>query len=163
MKEKDINIRIAKIRELTEQNSINRWELMRYYGSGITVTLESCFHARPARHCVSLTIAARYHYIRNQLRHNLLYYGIEVFFDIEPFNSLNSGENSEVTLPPRLMTIMYGVAVGALRGMLAQRVEHTQLRDYPLPLVNISELVSRNIYGTPVPEHAIPLIYSRYN
>ena len=163
MKEKDVNIRIAKIRELSRQNSINRWELMRYCGSKITVTLESRFHARPARHCVSLVVATRYHCMRDQLRHDLLYYGSEVFFDIEPFSSLDANDNGEMELPPRLMTIMYGVAIGALRGMLAQKVERTQLRDYPLPLINISELVSCHIYGTPAPEHAIPLIDFRYN
>lgn len=163
MKDQELNIRIAKIRELSDRNSINRWELMRYDGSGITVTLQSGFHARPARHCVSLVIGTNYHYMRGQMRHNLLSFSIEVFFDIEPFRDLDADETGDIELPPRIMTIMYGVAIGALRGILAQKLENTFLRDYPLPLVNISDLVSRHIYGTPPPDHTVPFVDLRYN
>lgn len=163
MKDTELNIRVAKVREVPGQTAINRWELMRYNGSGITVSLESKFHARPARHCVSLTVGTRYYYLRDQMRHNLLDYNIEVFFDISPYYSLSGDTPGEIEVPPRLMALMYGVAIGALRGMLAQRTENTLLRDYPLPLVNISELVSRHIYGTPAPEHTVPLVDFRYN
>lgn len=163
MKETELNIRIAKIRELSDRNGINRWELMKYDRSGITVTLESKFHARPARHCVSLIVGTHYRYMRNQLRHDLLQFYIEVFFDIEPFNMLASEAKGDIELPPRIMTIMYGAAIGALRGILAQKLENTQLRDYPLPLVNVSELVSRHIYGTPAPDRTVPFADFRYS
>lgn len=136
---------------------------MRYDGSGISVSLESRFHARPARHCVSLVLGTRYYYTRSMMRHNLLDYNIEVFFDISPYSILAAEESGDIEVPPRLMALMYSVAVGALRGMLAQKTENTVLRDYPLPLVNISELVSRHIYGTPTPEHTVPLVDYIYN
>lgn len=149
--------------ELKELNSINRWEMMRYDGSAISVSLRSRFDALPAHHTVTLTVGTRYFYTRSQMRHNLLDFSIKVVFDIEPFASLAGDSEGEIEIPPRLMTLMYGVAIGALRGMLAQKLEGTVLRDYPLPLVNISELVSRHIYGTPTPEHTVPLVDFRYN
>ena len=59
--------------------------------------------------------------------------------------------------------VMYGVAIGALRGMLAQRLAGTMLEAYPLPLVNISELVSRHLYGNAPSQLTIPLEDFRYN
>ena len=76
---------------------------------------------------------------------------------------LASGAKGDIELPPRIMTIMYGAAIGALRGILAQKLENTQLRDYPLPLVNVSELVSRHIYGTPAPDRTVPFADFRYS
>ena len=61
------------------------------------------------------------------------------------------------------MTLMYSAAIGALRGMLALRVENTFLKDYPLPLINISELVSERIYGRKADLHTIPLVDFVYN
>lgn len=159
----ELNIRIAQVRELSPHNALNRWELMRYDGSPVTVALRSRFHAIPAKHSVALILTACYYYYRSQMRHNLVEYPMEVTFEIDPFTSLTSGNAGEVELPPRIMTLMYSVAIGALRGMLAQKAANTMLRDYPLPIVNVSELVSRHIYGTPAPDRVIPLVDYIYN
>lgn len=163
VKDIELNIRIAQVKELTSTNTVNRWELMRYDGSPITVALHSRFHADPARHSVALQLTVSYYYYRSMMRHNLVDYPIEVSFELEPFHSLTTGTNGEIALPPRIMTMMYSVAIGALRGMLAQKAANTILRDYPLPIVNVSELVSRHIYGSPVPDNSVPLVDYVYN
>ena len=151
------------MRELPSHNAINRWELMRYDGSPITVYIRSRFHAIPAGHSVALTLTAVYYYYRSQMRHNLVEYPVEVTFEIDPYTSLASDTEDEIELPPRIMTMMYSVAIGALRGMLAQKAANTPLRDYPLPIVNVSELVSRHLYGSPSPDRTIPLVDYIYN
>ncbi len=136
---------------------------MRYDGSPVTVALRSRFHAVPAKHSIALIVTASYYYYRSQLRHNLVEYPVEVTFEIDPYSSLTADNEGEIELPPRVMTLMYSVTIGALRGMLAQKTANTILRDYPLPIVNVSELVSRHIYGTPAPDRAIPLVDYIYN
>ena len=100
---------------------------------------------------------------RNLLRHRILCYNIEVIFDVDPSPYSTTGAEDASYLHPRLMTLMYSAAIGALRGMLALRVENTFLKDYPLPLINISELVSERIYGRKADLHTIPLVDFVYN
>lgn len=159
----EINIRISKVLELKERNSINRWEMMRCNGSGISVSLQSRFEEVEGIHSVALTVGTRYFGTRSQMRHDILDYNIRVYFEIESFDSLRTGSGNDISLPPSLMTLMYGVAIGALRGMLAQRLAGTMLEAYPLPLVNISELVSRHLYGNAPSQLTIPLEDFRYN
>lgn len=150
------------MRELAATNSLNRWELLRRPESGVYVTLVSRFVAGNDPGRISLIMGTRYTCLRHMIKHRLLEYNIEVAFDIStpdgtPFSATGAD------LHPRLMALMYSSAIGALRGMLALRVESTWLRHYPLPLVNISDLVSRHIYGTAPSEKTIPLVNFIYN
>lgn len=163
MKDIEYDIRIAKIRELAATNSISRWELLRYTDGGISVSLTSRFIPATEKKQVSLIVGTCYHYTRNLLRHRILCYNIEVIFDVDPFPYSTTGSEDASYLHPRLMTLMYSAAIGALRGMLALRVENTFLKDYPLPLINISELVSERIYGRKADLHTIPLVDFVYN
>ncbi|MBP3590312.1 MAG: hypothetical protein J6J61_07030, partial [Muribaculaceae bacterium] len=55
------------------------------------------------------------------------------------------GENAVVD--SQLMMLMLGVAVGALRGIVAVRTKGTLLESRPLPIINISALMYRLHYG----------------
>ena len=68
-----------------------------------------------------------------------------------------SRSRDRVGIPPSLMAMMLNVAIGALRGMIAQKTVGTPIEDRPLPLVNVSQLVSRLIYGDRPPERVIPV------
>lgn len=159
----EYNIRIAKVRELTATNNINRWELMRYADSRITVSLTSRFVPFPDKGQITLVMGTCYYSTRNLLRHKLLCYNIEILFDVSPFPSVFPEADTGIALHPRLMTLMYATAIGALRGMLALKVEGTFLKDYPLPLINVSALVSQRLYGTPTDEDVLPLVDFVYN
>lgn len=154
MKDIELNIRIAEVAELPGSH-VNRWEMMRYNGEKLSLTLTSRFGVNTSGRQVELRIRAFYHYMRSMVTRPLADIGCVVTVDVDPFPlELADGRTD---LPPRLMTIMYGVAIGALRGMVSVRVSGTMLGGYPLPLVNISELVSRHLYGTPVPRVSFPL------
>lgn len=164
VKDTEYNIRIAKVRELAAANSLSRWEMLRYAENGISVSLKSRFIPMPEKGQVALIMGTCYHATRKMLRHQLLCYNIEVVFDIDPFpDNLEEDADFGIMLHPRLMTLMYGAAVGALRGMLALRVENTFLKNYPLPLINISALVSERLYGSKEKAGTIPLVDFIYN
>lgn len=154
MKDIELNIRIAEVAEIPPSH-LNRWELLRYSGEKLTLTLTSQFGVNAADRQVQLRIRARYSYVRGMVMRPLASVGCSVTVDIDPFPAELAGANAQ--LPPRLMTIMYSTAVGALRGMIAMRVAGTALSACPLPLVNISELVSNHLYGSPVPKVSFPL------
>ena len=137
--------------------------MFRYCHDGIAVSLKSRFIPHADSNQISLIIGTCYTCLRNMLRRHMLCYNIEVVFDIDPYPDYCDDASGRITLPAALLTIMYSSAIGALRGMLALRLSSTFLRDYPLPLINISALVSEQLYGTPVSEKIIPITDFVYN
>lgn len=137
--------------------------MLRYCHDGIAVSLKSRFIPHADKKQISLVIGTRYTCLRNMLRRHILRYNIEVIFDIDPYPDDCDDTSGRIKPPAALMTIMYGSAIGALRGMLALRLADTFLRDYPLPLINVSALVSEQLYGTPASEKNIPFTGFIYN
>ena len=52
-------------------------------------------------------------------------------------------EKNRISVKPELLTIMLSVSIGSLRGMLVMRTKNSDFENYPLPLVNVTELVSK--------------------
>ena len=159
VKDLELNIRIADVRELPASH-INRWEILRYRGEKLSITLTSRFIVHEPESQVELRVRALYHYMRGMVTRPLLDCGVSVTVDMSPFPSALA-DGAE--LPPRLMSILYGAGIGALRGVIALRTSGTSLSSFPLPLVNISELVSSHMYGTPAPSFCFPLSEMIYN
>ncbi len=148
MKDHEIDIRIAGIRELPSLNSFSRLELMRHSGGDILVSLNSHIVPSPTDpRRISLVLGVKYRRERGMIIRTLLHYHIEVTFEIDRPEEHIEVDGSSVAVTPRLMAVMYSIAVGAIRGMLAQRTAHTVLADYPLPVINVSDIVSRMMYG----------------
>lgn len=162
MKDSEYNIRIANVRELPDATSISRWEIMRYSGGEISVTLKSKFTGGVEEDIVALRLEVIYSYMRGMMRHRLLRYSIAVDFEV-PDAGAFSIDDTGMDIPPRLMTLMYSSAIGAMRGMLALRTAGTFLKDYPLPLINISALVCEHVSGRKVPDDILPLTDLYYN
>ncbi len=159
----EYNIRIANVREVPSVCHISRWERMRYAGGEIAVTLASKFIPHPEIHTISLRLTTTYCHMRSMMRHTILRYCIEMDFELEPEGMPRFDNGKGIDLPPRLMMLMYGPAVGALRGMLAIRTANTFLQEYPLPLINISALVSAHVNGSQVPDGIVPLTDFHYS
>ena len=96
--------------------------------------------------------------MRGMIRRPLLSYAAEAVFEIPGLAEYAMGipSGDRVELPPAVMTLMLGVGIGAIRGLIAQRTAGTVLESRPLPLINVSGLVSRLIYGDVPAGHAIP-------
>ena len=163
VKDSEYNIRIANVRELPGSISISRWELMRYSGGEISVTLKSKFTGGgDSNNVLTLMLGVTYSYMKGMMRHRLLHYSIAVDFEVGDAGRF-SIDDGGMDIPPRLMTLMYGAAIGAMRGMLALRTAGTFLKDYPLPLINISALVCEHMSGRKVPDNIMPLTDLYYN
>ena len=157
----ELDIRIVRISEADCKHHIHRWEMLRYGNSPeeISVDLKSCVEDDVASECLVLRLEALYTYMRSMVRRSLLDYAVEVVFEIPSLASHVdfSRSRDRVGIPPSLMAMMLNVAIGALRGMIAQKTVGTPFEDRPLPLVNVSQLVSRLIYGDRPPERVIPV------
>ena len=76
----------------------------------------------------------------------LLFYRIAVVYKIEKLGDFVKLENSQVTVDTRLLALLLSISIGSMRGMLALRTQNTVFKNYPLPLINVSEiLTSMNI------------------
>lgn len=150
MTDQELNIRIARIRELTAINSMSRLELLRHSGGEIAVSFNSRLIPLRETGKISLVTGVKYRRSRNMIERTLLHYNIETVFEIDDIGSHVAVDGDNISVPPRLLTLMYTVAIGALRGMLSQRTARTFLADYPLPLINVSEIVDRMLHpGAP--------------
>ena len=88
----------------------------------------------------------RYIRHRNFIGQELLFYRIAVVYKIEKLGDFVKLENSQVTVDTRLLALLLSISIGSMRGMLALRTQNTVFKNYPLPLINVSEiLTSMNI------------------
>ncbi|MDE6489735.1 MAG: hypothetical protein K2L49_01080, partial [Muribaculaceae bacterium] len=117
------------------------------------------WHTAADAHEITLSIGTRYTTVRNMISRLLIDYNIELTF-------ATSGDDNELytgtigrspSLPPQLATVMLSVGIGSLRGMMASRTAGSMLARYPLPIINVSELVSRIAYGSMPAANSVPL------
>ena len=89
-----------------------------------------------------LITGVRYIRRRNFIGQELLFYRIAVVYKIEKLRDFVKLENSQVIVDTRLLALLLSIS----RGMLALRTQNTVFKNYPLPLINVSEiLTSMNI------------------
>ena len=76
----------------------------------------------------------------------LLFYRIAVVYKIEKLRDFVKLENSQVIVDTRLLALLLSISIGSMRGRLARLTQNTVVKNYPLPLINVSEiLTSMNI------------------
>lgn len=161
VKDLQIDIRLTKVREVTQLTHLYRWEMLRLAsaGSQIKVGLKAKVDLLPEKGAIKLLLTAYYTRVRGMVRRPLLDFAVETEFEVDDFMrhfaDAVSGERM-MDLPPSVLTMMLSVGIGALRGMIAQRTKGTPLESTPLPLINISSLVSCLIYTSPSDEFTRP-------
>lgn len=157
----ELDIRISRISEVAGKCHLHRWEMLRYGNlqDDIIVDLKARIEEDNASDSLVLRLEAFYSYMRSMVRRPLLDYAVEVVFEIPSVADYVgfTPARDRVAIPPSLMAMMLNVAIGALRGMIAQKTVGTPLEERPLPLVNVSQLVSRLIYGDRPSERTIPV------
>lgn len=156
-----MDIRLAGVKEVTPLTRLYRWEMLRMATapSQVKVGLKAKVDLIPAKNSIRLRLTAYYTRIRGMVRRPLLDMAVETEFEVEEFNRYFQDASSGgmiIDLPPAVLTLMLSVTIGALRGMITQRTKGTPLEKMPLPLINISALVSRLIYATPADDNIQP-------
>ena len=147
MEKLEFDIRIAGIKELTSENKFNRWEILRYDGYPISVSMTASVLPDVNNNILTLTLGVRYVSSKGTNAKELLRYNVLLDFEINDLEERIQITDKAVKVPSHLLTLIIGVGVGTLRGMLAHRTSGTVFDKYPLPLMNISEIVSAMIYS----------------
>lgn len=156
-----MDICIERVAEVPGECHISRWEMLRYGNrpEDIAVDLLARLEDDRVAEQLALKVGVAYTYMRSMVKRPLLRHTVEVVFaipSIEDFVSFTPARD-KIDISPSVISMMLGVAIGALRGMIAQKTTGTPLEGRPLPLVNISDLVSRLIYGDRPSRATIPL------
>lgn len=156
-----MEICIERVAEIPGECHVSRWELLRYGNNPEDVVVDLVARLeddRPAER-LTLRMGVVYSYMRSMVRRRLLRHTVEVVFSIPSMDDFvpPTPARDKIDISPSVMSMMLGVAIGALRGMVAQKTAGTPLEERPLPLINISELVSRLIYGSRPSAATIPL------
>ncbi len=159
----EFDIRISEIKELTSENKFHRWEILRYNGYPIKVSMSASVLPDINRNILALTMGVRYVSSRDYSEKELLRYNILVDFEIDNLEKQIQITEKAVKIPSHLLTLIISVGVGTLRGMLAQRTAGTVFDKYPLPLMNISEIVSAIMYSERSRNPAYPLFKFVYD
>lgn len=161
MKETELDIRLVSIGEVAENTHLYRWELMRLAAEpGKTdVSLSARLSVIPEHGMLKLRVSAHFTRMRGMVLRPLLDAEVEADFEIDEYERHFAGAvkaDGRIDLPPSVLSLMLSVAVGGLRGIVAMRAKGTPLQSKPLPLINISWLMSRLIYNDELPRHSVP-------
>lgn len=157
MRKGEVDIRLSELHEVASLLSLDRRTIRRYDGSRIDVGLNVRMESDVKNSTVTMVVGVVYNTTRHIMRERLLQYTVAAEFEIDRLSEHIETDGVDAVVTPPLMTLMLGVTIGSLRGMLALRTASTKLADYPLPIFNISEIISRLAYGDDRGSAGVPL------
>lgn len=143
----EFDIRLIDISEVKRASVIHHWETMRYEGGKVNVALSASFNMCRESSETIITVGVHYTTLRSQVIRKLMDYAVRARFEISDIKGLVDIEYGDILLPPGLLHLMLSVSVGALRGMLALRTANTFLANFPLPLLDLTEIMDHMDMG----------------
>ncbi|WP_303642752.1 hypothetical protein [uncultured Duncaniella sp.] len=158
--ETPIDIQISSVREVRRLSEVHRWELMLYDGSPVDIEISVDFVRTPEGK-LRLQIGAHYTFLRAQVMRPLLDYVIEVNFHIPELDTIADIHDGQMLIDPQALAMMMGIALGALRGMVALRTEGSALGRHPIPIMSIAELITQLAPSPASPSATIRITGSR--
>ena len=156
METSSINFRLISVREVEGATAINRRALRRLGRTQVNVDMNVRVVPDLERSLVSLVVTCSYVAVLGLIRTRVLSCTVVSTFEIEDLASHVTYQGEEVIVGGKLMMTMLGVAVGALRGVVAVRTADTVLRFRPLPVIDLTALMYKLHYGS-MPSSAIPM------
>ena len=143
MRDKDIAMTLIDIGEVDGASAINRRALRRLTREAISVDMNVKVVPDIERSLLSVLVSCSYRAVIGLIRERLLVCTAVATFEVEGLASLIEENGQEKILPTPLMMNMLGIAVGALRGIVAVRTADTPLRRRPLPIIDLDTLRRR--------------------
>lgn len=143
----EFDIRLIDISEVKRASVIHHWETMRYEDGKVNVALSASFNMCRESSEAIITVGVHYTTLRSQVIRKLMDYAVRARFEISDIKGLVDIEYGDILLPPGLLHLMLSVSVGALRGMLALRTANTFLANFPLPLLDLTEIMDHMDMG----------------
>lgn len=151
-----INFSLRSVREVEGATAINRRALRRLGRTPVSVDMNVRVVPDLDHSLVSLVVTCSYVAVLGLIRTRVLSCTVVSTFEIEDLAAHVTMQGEEVIVGGKLMMTMLGIAVGALRGVVAVRTADTPLRFRPLPVIDLTALMYRLHYGNK-PSSAIPL------
>lgn len=90
------------------------------------------------RNIIELIVGVVYH----TNSEDLLTYEIKSTFEVGEMEAVVCVRDYSVSVAPELLSILVGVSIGTLRGMLVLKSADSFFANYPLPIINITELIA---------------------
>lgn len=143
MRDKDIAMTLIDLGEVDGASAINRRALRRLTREAISVDMNVKVVPDIERSLLSVLVSCSYRAVIGLIRERLLVCTAVATFEVEGLASLIEENGQEKILPTPLMMNMLGIAVGALRGIVAVRTADTSLRRRPLPIIDLDTLMRR--------------------
>ncbi len=162
MKHNEVNIRLSELHEVERLSSISRRNIRHYDGRPVKVSLNINVDPDETNKTVTMVVGVSYITTYRLMQERLLQYTVAAVFEFDNCEGHVSVGGNSCMVNTSTMVMMLGVTIGSLRGMLALRTAGTFLKNYPLPIINISELISRLSYGSDIPFGTRPLFNHVY-
>ena len=143
MRDKEIAMTLIDLGEVDGASAINRRALRRLTREAISVDMNVKVVPDIERSLLSVLVSCSYRAVIGLIRERLLVCTAVATFEVEGLASLIEENGQEKILPTPLMMNMLGIAVGALRGIVAVRTADTPLRRRPLPIIDLDTLMRR--------------------
>lgn len=143
MKDNDIAITLIDVGEVDGASAINRRALRRLTRENISVEMNVKVVPDANRSRLSILVSCSYRAIIGLIRERLLVCTAVATFEVEDLASHIEENGEQKLLPAPLMMNMLGIAVGALRGIVAVKTAATPLRRSPLPIIDLHTLMRR--------------------
>lgn len=147
MKENQVNVSLVSVSEVPRATVINRSALRRLGHQTVSVDMNVRVIPDIPRNMISLVVSCSYIATIGFVRQRLLVSSVITTFEIDDLQSNIVTHGNEVVVAGRLMMTMLGIAVGALRGIVAVHTQGTALRHRPLPIIDLTALMARLNYG----------------
>lgn len=147
MEENQVNITLVSVSEVPESTVLNRSALRRMGHEPINVDMNVRVVPDLERGMISLVVSCSYIALLSMVRQRVLTSSVVATFEVGDLKSHIIQRGQEVVVAAKLMETMLGIAVGALRGVVAVRTAGTPLRHRPLPIINLTALMYRLNYG----------------
>lgn len=152
MEESQVKISLVSVNEVPDATVINRSALRRMGSQTVSVDMNVRVVPDLDNSLISLVVSCSYIAVIGYIRTRILVSSVVATFEIENLRQHVVTKGGEVVVAGQVMMTMLGIAVGALRGVVAVRTQGTKLRNSPLPIIDLTALMYRLHYGrTPEP------------
>ncbi len=141
---KDILIKILEINEISFNNKslpipVEEVEFGKNLVYGLGINLDFDFKNE------ILKLKLLLNYTLNELNESVLQLETEIVFHIKNLNKaiVPNTEEKEVNINDDLLSTLLGVSIGSARGILSTKTKGTSLVIFPLPIINVKEVLKQ--------------------
>ncbi len=142
--EANIQFRLRSIEELSFSYAATLFSTLDITEHNLGVQYVSQSYIDVDTHSIKQKVGVKYHFQETELMQ------LEMLFNFR-FEDLNSlviidRDNHQLEFKANLIPSLVNIAIGGLRGVLYEKTKATPLACYPLPLVDVQQLMKHNSY-----------------